>query len=119
MDGTIAPARANPDVNRSTKRRGPRAQKSLSANDVRILALLRAGPHEARIIADSIGVKRTSIHALLNRLTAKGLVRRRATGWYEMIPPKPIGVEAIAAVTAPPSDSIIRPIPLWRRMAGR
>lgn len=119
MDGTITPARANPDVNRSTKRRGPRAEKSLSANDVRVLALLRAGPHEARIMADRVGIKRTSIHALLNRLIQKGLVRRQATGWYELTPPMPIGVDAIAAVTTPASQSIIRPIPLSRLMGGR
>lgn len=130
MDGTVTPARANPDVNRGAKRRGPRAEKPLSLSEIRILAVLRGGPHDARTLADAARVGIKSIHVVVNRLMAKGLVRRQAPGWYEIAPLKPIGVKAIAAVAAPPAPqapqappppepSIIRPIPLSRLMGGR
>lgn len=118
MDTIIAPARANPDVTRGAKRRGPRAEKCLTTNETRILAALRAGAGEAPQIAKAIGVNGRSIYVILARLIEKGLVRRQAPGWYELTPPKPIGVKTLAAMTAG-EPSIIRPIPHWRRMAGR
>lgn len=127
MDGTVTPARANPDVNRGAKRRGPRAGKPISLNEMRVLAVLREGPHDIHKLGADANVGLRSVYVVVNRLMAKGLVRRQAPGWYELAPLKPIGVKAIAAVAAPPAPpqsppappSIIRPIPLSRLMGGR
>lgn len=116
MDATVSPSRANPDPRRDTKRRLLRTEKPLSVNEVRILALLRTGPQEATAMGIAAGIKRTSVHVVLSRLNEKGLIRRQAAGWYELVPPKPIGAAAIAAVSEEP---FIRPIPEWRRRAGR